>query len=169
MAATVTATGNPIAGISTYFALGDGAVLPAVEVITDISDFLDGVEPSEEVDELDGTTFRRESRNIIAGFRTVGYSLSGKWSAAAHAFFAPLRGKTNVAFEYGPEGLDDGMVLISGHCNFLSYSGPVAAHDAVTTFTVELRIVDQTDGEIGGVLATRGAGGTGRVSGKHAA
>ena len=137
MAATVTAVGDPIAGISTYFALGNGAELPAVEVITDISDFLDGVEPSEDVDELDGTTFRREARNIIAGFRTVSYSLSGKWSSAAHTFFAPLRGKTNVAFEFGPEGLDTGMVLISGICNVLSYSGPVATHDAVTTFTVE--------------------------------
>jgi len=143
MASTVVEVGDPIAGISTYFALGDGA--PTLEVISDISDFLDGVEPSEDVDELDGTTFRRESRNIIAGFRTVGYSLSGKWSASAHAFFSPLRGKTNVSFEYGPEGKDTGMTLISGHCNVLSYSGPVAAHDAVTTFTVELRIVDQTD------------------------
>jgi len=66
-------TGDPIAGIHTYFALGNSA-LPSV--LQDISDFLDGVEPTEEVDELDGTTFRRETRNIIAGFRTVGYSLS---------------------------------------------------------------------------------------------
>ena len=154
MAATVTAVGDPIAGISTYFALGNGAT--PTEIITDVSDFLDGVEPSEDVDELDGTTFRRESRNIIAGFRTVGYSLSGKWSAAAHAFFAPLRGLTGIAFEYGPEGLDTGMTLISGTCNVLSYSGPVAAHDAVTTFTVELRIQTQTDGTIPVVAGREG-------------
>lgn len=158
MASTVTAVGDPIAGISTYFALGDGAT--PTEVVTDVSDFLDGVEPSEDVDELDGTTFRRPARNIIAGFRTVGYSLSGKWSAAAHEFFAPLRGLTDLAFEYGPEGKDVGMVLISGTCNLLSYSGPVASHDAVTTFTVELRIVTQTDGTIPvvGGLAGEGAG-----------
>lgn len=157
MASTVVEVGDPIAGISTYFALGNGAVLPAVEVISDVSDFLDGVEPSEDVDELDGTTFRRTSRNIIAGFRTIGYSLSGKWSASAHAFFAPLRGKTNVSFEYGPEGKDVGMVLIAGKCNVLSYSGPVAAHDAVTTFTVELRIAEQTDdGTVAALGAERG-------------
>ena len=135
--------GEPIAGIHTFFALGD-ALVPAT--VQDISDFLDGVEPSEDVDELDGTTFRNETRRIIAGFRTVGYSLSGKWSKEAHTFFSPLRGLTNVAFEYGPEGLDVGMVKISGTCNILSYSGPVAAHDAVTTFTVEIRIVTQADG-----------------------
>jgi len=148
-------TGEPIAGIHTYFALGSGT-LPAV--LQDISDFLDGVEPSEDVDELDGTTFRNETRRIIAGFRTVGYSLSGKWSTAAHAFFSPLRGVTNVAFEYGPEGLDVGMVTIAGTCNVLSYSGPVAAHDAVTTFTVELRIVTQADSTIsvGGLSAGGG-------------
>jgi len=131
-------------------------------VLQDISDFLDGVEPTEEVDELDGTTFRRETRNIIAGFRTVGYSLSGKWSTAAHTFFSPLRGKTDVAFEYGPEGLDVGMVTIAGTCNILSYSGPVAAHDAVTTFTVELRIVTQADGVIAAAGAREGDEGAAR-------
>jgi len=139
-------TGDPVAGIHTYFALGDDAT---PSVLQDISDFLDGVEPSEDVDELDATTFRRPSRNIIAGFSTVGYSLSGKWSAAAHAFFSPLRGKTGLAFEYGPEGITAGQTLISGTCNVLSYSGPVAAHDAITTFTVELRIATQTDGVVG--------------------
>lgn len=138
-------TGNPVAGIHTYFALGDDAT---PSVLQDVSDFLDSVEPSEDVDELDATTFRRPSRNIIAGFSTVGYSLSGKWSPEAHAFFSPLRGKTDLPFEYGPEGLTVGQTKISGTCNLLSYSGPVAAHDAITTFTVELRIVTQADGTI---------------------
>jgi hypothetical protein len=136
-------TGNPIGGIDTFFALGDDAATP---VLTDISDFLDSVEPSEEVDELDGTTFRRETRNIIPGFRTVSYSLSGKWSKEAHEFFVPLRGKTNHPFSYGPEGPEVGKTQISGTVNVLSYSGPVATHDAVTTFSVELRVVTQTDG-----------------------
>ncbi|HEU0067872.1 MAG TPA: hypothetical protein VFQ26_01245 [Nitrospiraceae bacterium] len=167
MAAAPILLGEPIAGIHTYFALGSGT-LPAV--LQDISDFLDGVEPSEDVDELDGTTFRNETRRIIAGFRTVGYSLSGKWSTAAHQFFSPLRGVTNVAFEYGPEGLDVGMVTIAGTCNILSYSGPVAAHDAVTTFTVELRIVTQADSTI--PVATRegeGEAGARGATGRRAA
>lgn len=160
-------TGEPVAGIHTYFALGDAA---SPSVLQDISDFLDGVEPSEDTDELDGTTFRRQSRNIIAGFSTVGYSLSGKWSPEAHAFFSPLRGKTNVAFEYGPQGLDVGMVKISGLCNVLSYSGPVAAHDAITTFTVELRIASQADGEIAAAAtgATAGTPGNWTPSGSAA-
>jgi len=159
-------TGEPLAGIHTYFALGNSA-LPSV--LQDISDFLDGVEPNEDVDELDGTTFRNETRRIIAGFRTVGYSLSGKWSTAAHAFFSPLRGATNVAFEYGPEGLDVGMVTIAGTCNVLSYSGPVAAHDAVTTFTVELRIVSQADGVIAAAGLSDGEGATRGAAGRRAA
>jgi hypothetical protein len=159
MAAAPILTGEPIAGIHTYFALGNSAT---PSVVQDISDFLDGVEPSEDVDELDGTTFRNETRRIIAGFRTVGYSLSGKWSTAAHSFFSPLRGLTNIAFEYGPEGLDVGMVTIAGTCNVLSYSGPVAAHDAVTTFTVELRIVTQADSTIPVALGDETRGATGR-------
>jgi len=152
-------TGDPIAGITTYFALGDALVPGTVQ---DISDFLDGVEPTEDVDELDGTTFRRTARNIIAGFSTIGYSLSGKWSSAAHEFFSPLRGKTEVAFEYGPEGPDVGFVKISGICNVLSYSGPVAAHDAVTTFTVELRIQSQADGVFALAAGDEGARGAAR-------
>ena len=38
------------------------------------------------------------------------------------------------------------MVKISGTCNVLSYSGPVASVDGITTFTVELRLNSQTDG-----------------------
>jgi hypothetical protein len=148
-------TGNPIAGIATYFALGS-ATTPSV--VDDISDFLDGVEPTEDVDELDGTTFRNAQKRIVPGFRATSYSLSGKWSASAHAFFSPLRGTKNVSYEYGPEGNAGGMTKITGTCNVLNYSGPVAAQDAITTFTVELRVNTQADATY--VLATGATAGT---------
>ena len=97
-------TGNPLAGIVTYFGLAPAAT-PAGPV-DDVSDFLDGVESSEDTDELDATTFRRTTKNIIAGFSTNNLSLSGKWSSAAHAFFSPLRKMTGVNYEYGPRGQD---------------------------------------------------------------
>jgi hypothetical protein len=136
-------TGDPLAGIVTYFALGEAAT---PTVVKDISDFLDGVESSDDTDELDATTFRRPAKNLIAGFSTNGYSLSGKWSSDAHTFFSPLRKMTGVSFEYGPEGPEVGKTKISGTVNVMSYSGPIASVDAITTFTVELRIVTFADG-----------------------
>jgi hypothetical protein len=137
-------TGNPLAGIVTYFGLAPAAT--PTGPVDDISDFLDGVESSEDTDELDATTFRRASKNILAGFATNNISLSGKWSKSAHTFFSPLRKKTGVNYEYGPEGKEIGDVKIFGTCNVLSYSGPVATVDGITTFTVELRLNAQTDG-----------------------
>ena len=106
-------TGNPLAGIITYFGLAPSSA--PTGAVDDISDFLDGVESSEDTDELDATTFRRTTKNIIAGFSTNNLSLSGKWSSDAHAFFSPLRKMTNVNYEYGPAGKGSGDVKISGH------------------------------------------------------
>ena len=139
-------TGNPVAGIHTYFGLSTtaGPVPPAV--VDDISDFLDSVEPSSDADELDATTFRRPNKTIIPGFSTRSISLGGKWSPESELFFAPLEGMTNLLYEYGPAGLDEGMPLISGTCSVLSYSGPQASVDGITTFTVELRLDSKTSG-----------------------
>lgn len=129
-------TGDPIAARMTYFGLGSAA---APSTIDDVSDFLDNVEPSSDTDELDGTTFRRTQRNYLAGFTTKGYTLSGKWSPEADAFFSDLEGLSGISYEHGPEGKETGDVKISGVCTVLSYSGPTGGVDDVMTFTVEIR------------------------------
>jgi hypothetical protein len=136
-------TGEPVPGIVTYFALGSAST-PATT--NDISDLLTGVEPSEDPDELEATTFRRQTKRTLPGFASIGYTLNGYYSPEAHAYFAPLRGMTNVAFEYGPGGDEDGQARISGLCTVFSYADPSSTVDAVPTFTVELRITERTDG-----------------------
>ena len=136
-------TGNPVAGRATYFGLGSAAT---PTVVDDISDFLTGVDASEDTDELDATTFQRTTKRILAGDSTVAYTLNGYFSDEAHAFFAPLRKMQGVAFEYGPGGQVDGATKISGTCTVLSYADPSASVDGVNTFTVELRIDERTDG-----------------------
>ena len=128
--------GEPIPARMTYFGLGSAAVPATVD---DVSDFLDNVEPSSDTDELDATTFRRTQRNYKAGFTTKGYSLSGKWSPEADAFFAPLEGLSGVKYEHGPEGKEAADIKISGLCTVLSYSGPTGGVDDIASFTVELR------------------------------
>ena len=136
-------TGDPILGINTYFALG-GAATPTV--VEDISDFLTAVDPSEDTDEQDATTFRNTLKRTLAGMTDVGYTLTGYFSKEAHEFFAPLRGMTDVAFEYGPGGNATGDVKISGTVTVMSYADPSASVDGVNGFTVELKILTRTNG-----------------------
>src|SRR5580765_526487 len=99
------------AGIRTFFALDDGS-----GTVVNISHCLDGVTPSSQTDELDGTTFQpgvaAPIKDIIAGFRTRALSLSAKWTPEAEMFFSSVEGKQALAFQYGPLGNEDGMVGI---------------------------------------------------------
>jgi hypothetical protein len=127
-----------IKGTGTSFKLDN-----SVGTLTDISTYLDGVDGSSDADELDGTTFQPNVaapiKDIIAGFRTRSFSLSGKWTAAAETFFAAIEGLTALDYEYGPDGTTAGKPKISGLCNCLSYTGPQSSVDGITTFSCELR------------------------------
>lgn len=122
----------------------------ASNVLTDISTYLDGIDGSSDADELDGTTFQPNVaapiKDIIAGFRTRGYTLSGKWSPAAETFFSGIEGSNGLDYEYGPDGTTSGKSKISGLCNCLSYSGPQSSIDGITTFTAELRVTTRVVG-----------------------
>lgn len=134
-----------IKGAGTSFKLDN-----ASNVLTDISTYLDGVDGSSDPDELDGTTFQPNVaapiKDIIAGFRTQSFSLSGKWTPAAETFFSAIEGLTGLDYEYGPDGTVALKTKISGLCNCLSYSGPQSSIDGITTFAVELRVSSRTVG-----------------------
>jgi len=136
------------AGIRTYFNLESGDAVP---VPTDISRFLDGVTPSSDTDELDGTTFQpgvaTPTKEIIAGFSTRGLSLSVKWTPEAETFFSGVEGKAGLEYAYGPLGKDVGMTGIYGECNVLSWTGPISTVDGVVTGTAELRCNTRLVGE----------------------
>jgi hypothetical protein len=126
------------AGIKTRFKLDN-----ASGTLTDISTYLDSVQGSSDTEFLDGTTFQPDAvtaiKNEIPGFATKGFSLSGKWTEAAEAFFSAIEGDQNLEYEYKP---DDPNITssITGLCSCGSYSGPQSSVDGVVTFTVELRV-----------------------------
>lgn len=155
-----------IAGIRAFLQLDSGAGVP-----TDVSHFLDGITPSSDTDELDGTTFQpgvaAPTKEIIAGFRTRALSLSCKWTPEAEVFFTGIEGKAGLAYAYGPLGSDAGMTGISGVCNCLSWTGPVSTVDGITTATAELRcstrelgVFDGSGAVIPAVPATGATAGT---------
>jgi len=155
-----------VAGIRTYLGLDSGA-----GVKTDVSHFLDGITPSSDTDELDGTTFQpgvaAPTKEIIAGFRTRALSLSAKWTPEAETFFSGIEGKSGLNYFYGPLGKDAGMTAISGVCNCLSWTGPVSTVDGITTATAELRcstrvlgVFDASGGVVPPVTATGATEGT---------
>jgi hypothetical protein len=132
-----------ISGIGTSFKLDNAA-----DLLTDISTYLDGVDGSSDQDELDGTTFQPgvavPIKNIIPGFATKGYSLSGKWSPASETFFSGIESRQGLDYEYGPGGTTVGATKITGKCACLSYTGPQSSVDGITTFSVELRVSSRT-------------------------
>ena len=135
-----------ISGVKTRFKLDDGVGSPVT--LTDISTYLDSVQGSSSTDELDGTTFEPDVavpvKDIVPGFATKGYSLGGKWTAAAETFFSGVEGLQDLNYEYGPDGSAAGKPKISGLCSCLSYSGPQSSVGGITTFTVELRVSTRT-------------------------
>lgn len=154
------------AGIRAFLELDD-----STGVATDVSNWLDGITPSSDTDELDGTTFQpgvaAPTKQIIAGFRTRALSLSAKWTPQAEVFFTGIEGRTGLNYAYGPLGSDTGMTGIAGVCNCLSWTGPVSTVDGITTATVELRCdtrilgtFDATGAVIPAVAATGATAGT---------
>ena len=148
------------AGIRAYFKLDSG---DAVAVPTEISTWLDGITPSSDTDELDGTTFQpgvaTPTKQIVAGFKTRGFSLSVKWNEEAELFFSGVENKNGLNYAYGPLGKDVGMLGISGVCNCISWTGPVATVDGVLTGTVELRADTRILGEFDAAGAVTPAAG----------
>lgn len=135
-------------GIQTRFKLDN-----ASGVLTDISTYLDSVQGSGDTEFLDGTNFQPDAvspqKNEIPGQESNSYSLTGKWSAAAHAFWIAVKGLQNLEFEYRP---DDPNVDINirGTASCGSYSGPQASVDGIVTYSVELKVQTQeTEGSAG--------------------
>lgn len=134
-------------GIGASFKIEDGA---SPSVLTDVSTYLDNIQGTSNPDRLDGTTFQpgvaSPLKVEVRGFDTKGFTLTGKWSAAAETFFSALEGAENLNYEYGPEGTSTGSKKITGTCNCISYSGPQAGVSSIITFTVELSVLSRTVG-----------------------
>lgn len=134
-----------IRGIGASFKLGSAS---SPSDLTDVSAYLDNIQGGSDVERLDTTVFQPDVaaplKTEIAGARTRSFTLTGKWSAAAEAFFAAVEGSEGVAYEYGPEGTTNGKKKISGTCNVLNYSGPQSSVSGITTFTVELNVTSRS-------------------------
>src|SRR5262245_39380885 len=106
-----------IRGIGASFKIENGA---SPSVMTDVSTYLDKIDGSSDPDRLDATCFQPNVaaplKSEIVGFRTRGFALSGKWTAAAETFWAAVEGSEGVNYEYGPEGTTTGKQKIYGSC-----------------------------------------------------
>jgi hypothetical protein len=127
-----------ITGRKTYFKLAG----------TNISTYLDGVNGSNNTEELDGTTFQPDvanpTKNILYGFNDKRLALSGKWTPAAETFFQGVDGDQDVEYVYGPQGHATGQTRIHGQSNVGKYSGPISQVNGITTFTAEVAKVTET-------------------------
>lgn len=135
-------------GIQTRFKLDN-----ASGTLTDVSTYLDSVQGSGDTEFLDGTNFQPDAvnplKNKVPGFADKGYALTGKWSAAAHAFWSAVEGLQDLEYEYRPD--DPNVdIAIRGTCSCGSYSGPQASVDGIITYSVSLEVQTQeTEGSAG--------------------
>lgn len=122
----------------------------AAAVLTEIATYLDNIGGSSSPDRLDGTTFQPgvavPLKTEIVGFDTKGFTLTGKWTAAAETFFSAIQALTGLNYAYSPIGTTAGLPKISGLCNNLSYSGPQAQVSGIITFTAEFSVTTRTSG-----------------------
>lgn len=122
----------------------------------DFSTYLDGITPSNNQEELDGTTFQPDVANpqkdILYGFEDNRFALSGKWSPEADTAFRLVNGQTDLDYNYGPQGHAATNVRIYGTCNIGKYSGPISTVAGITTFTAEMSIKTQSAGTFPVVL-----------------
>jgi len=136
-----------IRGIGASFKIDD-AVSPTT--LTDVSTYLDNIQGTSSPDRLDGTTFQpgvaAPLKVEIRGFDVKGFTLTGKWTAAAETFFSGIEGAEGLAYEYGPDGTASGKTKVTGFCNCISYSGPQSGVSSITTFTVELSVTSRSVG-----------------------
>jgi len=116
--------------------------------LTDVSGYLNNIACGSEVDRLPTTVFQPDVANplktFISGGRDRTMTLTGRWTAAAEAFFSSIEGAEGLRYEYGPEGTTTGKTKIYGDCNCLNYSGPQSDVDGITPFTVELSVTSRT-------------------------
>lgn len=131
-------------GIGTSFKIGDAG---SPSTLNDVSTYLDNVQGTSSPDRLDGTTFQpgvaAPLKVEVRGFDLKGFSLTGKWTAAAETFFTGIEGVEGLDYEYGPIGTATGAPKISGQCNCISYSGPQSGVSSIVTFTVELNVTSR--------------------------
>ncbi|MGV3515628.1 hypothetical protein [Luteitalea sp.] len=128
----------PISGKDAIFKLHNGGTPGS---ITDISEYIRSIETNNESEEIDGTTLRKPKRVRVSTFEADSFTITFAWSPAASAFIRGIKGKQNLAYEYGPEGDEVGMEKIEGTVNVLRAQDiPPANPDNLTEVTVELSI-----------------------------
>lgn len=133
--------------IKARFKLENGS---SPSTLTDISTYLDQITSGSSGQTVDGTTFQPDAtvplQIDIPTFSQKSFTLSGKWTEASEAFFAPIEGLQHLRYEFGPTGSTAGMKKISGYCNVKEYSGPINAVAAVISFTVTLTVLSRDVG-----------------------
>lgn len=115
---------------------------------TNVSTYCDSVSGSNNTEEFDGTNFQPDVANptkeIVYGFNDKRLAVTGKWSPAAETFWQSVDGEQQLEYVYGPQGHATGQVRIYGECNVGKYSGPSSNVSGVTTYSVELALLNQT-------------------------
>ena len=125
---------------------------PSTGVMTEVAQWFTGIDTGSDQDRDDANFFNPNAtlptKRSIFGAITREYTLTGKWSAAADAFFSSLQGETNVPFEFGPEGTAVGKILRSGSVNVGGWADPNADANGSWNTSITLAVNEQLSSTI---------------------
>lgn len=116
-------------------------------VMTEVASWLNELAATATPDEVSQAFFSPGATQPIK-FKVYGatertYTLTGRWSATAEAFFSGIAGLLNVAFEHSPEGTAVGKTRIYGAVNVGAWSGPVQSANGYISFSIGLSVVSR--------------------------
>ncbi len=112
---------------------------------TDISTYCSSATFSEELDEIETTTFGNTNRQFIAGFADATLSLEGFWDPTLDGLMTTLTSAfkagtiVSTPVEYGPAGSTAGSVRYSGNGVLTKYEKSNDV-DGVTEWTADFHI-----------------------------
>lgn len=125
------------------FAHGSNAVFKvdnSSDVLTDISSYVKSVSFPRTIETAETTTLGKTAKCYIAGLEDATISIEGPFDPTLDALLDGIR-RTEVDFEYGPQGSDSGAVKYTGKCILTSYEATTGV-DGVGSYSAEFQVTD---------------------------
>lgn len=132
---------------------------PSTGVMTEVATWFTGIDTGSDQDTDEATFFNPNgtlpTKLRLFGAITRGFTLTGKWNAAADAFFTSLQGEVNVPFEFGPEGTAVGKIMRSGSVNVGGWSDPSGDASGSWNSSIELAVNEMLSSTIVAAPSTK--------------
>lgn len=106
---------------------------------TDVSEYLNDMSPSQDIDAAETTTFGNGTKTYIPGLEDATFSLSGFWDPTIDGMLSSMKRVQFITFRYRPAGTGAGLPEYTGDAILTSYNIGSTVDDALS-FEGELQV-----------------------------